>query len=118
MKITLVGLCMASLQVMTSYGIQVHRAEDVLDQMNDETLIQLANESDAEFCGMMGMGCGGCHCNPCQHCKTPRIWGGGNAPQHVHYHIPPCTPPKKSSKKPKAPAAGAAPKPAAPAPKK
>ena len=105
MKITLVGLCMASLQVMTSYGIQVHQAEDILDQMNDDTLIQIANESDAEFCGMMGMGCGGC--NPCNHCKTPKIWGGGNAPQHVHYHIPPCTHPKKSSKKSKT-ATGAA----------
>ena len=106
MKITLVGLCMASLQVMTSYGIQVHQAEDILDQMNDDTLIQIANESDAEFCGMMGMGCGGC--NPCNLCKTPKIWGSGNAaPQHVHYHIPPCTHSKKSSKKSKT-ATGAA----------
>ena len=56
---------MASLQVMTSYGIQVHQAEDILDQMSDDTLIQLANESDAEFCGMMGMGMGCGGCNPC-----------------------------------------------------
>ena len=66
MKITLVGLCMASLQVMTSYGIQVQQFEKAIEQIDDQDFTQIENESDAEFLQhLLGMCAGGCNAGNC-----------------------------------------------------
>ena len=106
MKISLAGLCIASLQVITSQAIELKQTEAVLDRLDDNSLIQIESESDSEFLqhllsmchGGCNMGC--CHgmMNPCQHCKPPLKPYCGSAPQHVHYHIPPCPPPKAAAK--------------------
>ena len=110
MKISLAGLCIASLQVITSQAIELNQTEAVLNQLDDTSLIQIESESDSEFlhhllsmchggCNMGGC-MGGCHgmINPCQHCKPPPKPYCGSAPQHVHYHIPPCPGPKPAKK--------------------
>ena len=109
MKISLAGLCLASLQVMTAYAAGLSQTKEVLDQLDDSTLTQLESESDTEFLHhLLGLCHGGCNMggccgmmNPCQHCKPIKPFCG-DAPQHVHYHIPPTKPPaccKPKSKK-------------------
>ena len=74
MKITLVGLCLASLQVMTSHGIKVQQLENAIDQIDDQGLTQIENESDSEFLQhLLSMCCGGCNAG-----NMMGTCGGGN----------------------------------------
>ena len=74
MKITLVGLCLASLQVMTSYGIQVQQLENAIEQIDDQGLTQIENESDSEFLQhLLSMCAGGCNAG-----NMMGTYGGGN----------------------------------------